>query len=120
MARRICLVTPGNLAANPRIVKEADALQEAGYAVTAVVSDYSQGLSRFDDEISGHAKWRVVRAPRASSERYVRAAARVAARLVDAVGADIPAAIAAPASGGPVATLRDAACSVAADLSIAH
>ena len=39
MARRICLVTPGNLAANPRIVKEADALQEAGYEVTAVVSD---------------------------------------------------------------------------------
>lgn len=120
MARRICLVTPGNLAANPRIVKEADALQEAGYAVTAVVSDYSQGLRRFDDEISGQAKWRVVRAPRASRERYVRAAARVAARVVDAVGADIPASIAAPASGGPVATLREAACAVAADLYIAH
>jgi glycosyltransferase involved in cell wall biosynthesis len=120
MTRRICLVTPGNLAANPRVVKEADALQEAGYDVTAVVSDYSQGLRRFDDEISGQAKWRVVRAPRASSERYVRAAARVAARVIGRVGADIPSAIAAPASGGPVATLRDAACGVAADLYIAH
>ena len=120
MARRICLVTPGNLAANPRIVKEADALQDAGYDVTAVVSDYSQGLRRFDDEISGQAKWRVVRAPRASSERYVRAAARVAAKVIDGIGADIPSSIAAPASGGPVATLREAACGVSADLYIAH
>jgi glycosyltransferase involved in cell wall biosynthesis len=120
MPRRICLVTPGNLAANPRVVKEADALQEAGYDVTAVVSDYSQGLRRFDDEISGQSKWRVVRAPRASSERYLRAAARVAAKAIDAVGAGIPSAIAAPASGGPVATLREAACGVAADLYIAH
>ena len=99
MPRRICLVTPGNLAANPRIVKEADALQEAGYDVTAVVSDYSQGLGRFDDEISGQAKWRVVRAPRASSERYVRAAARVAAKVIDGIGAGIPPAIAAPRVG---------------------
>ncbi|MBN9088930.1 MAG: glycosyltransferase [Reyranella sp.] len=120
MARRICLVTPGNLAANPRIVKEADALQDAGYEVTAVVSDYSQGLRRFDDEISGQARWRVVRAPRASSERYVRAAARVAAKVIDGVGVSIPSAIAAPASGGPVAILREAACGVAADLYIAH
>jgi len=120
MARRICLVTPGNLAANPRIVKEADALQEAGYDVTAVVSDYSQGLRRFDDEIIGQSKWRVVRAPRASSERYVRAAARIAAKAIDRIGAGIPAAIAAPASGGPVATLREAACGVVADLYIAH
>lgn len=120
MARRICLVTPGNLAANPRIVKEADALQEAGYAVTAVVSDFSQGLRRFDDEIIGHAKWRVIQARRAPSERYIRVAARLAARVIDGVGADIPAAIAAPASGGPVATLRRAACAVSADLYIAH
>jgi glycosyltransferase involved in cell wall biosynthesis len=120
MPRRICLVTPGNLAANPRIVKEADALQEAGYDVTAVVSDYSQGLRRFDDEISGQSKWRVVRAPRASSERYLRAAARVVAKAINAVGVGIPSAIAASASGGPVTTLREAACGVDADLYIAH
>jgi hypothetical protein len=38
MRRSVCIVSPGNLAANPRILKEADALHGAGYAVTVVVS----------------------------------------------------------------------------------
>jgi len=120
MQRRVCLVSPGNLAANPRIVKEADALDEAGYAVTAVVSDYSAALRPFDEEIAARSRWRVVRAPRAASERYVREAARVAARLIGVVGAPIPPSLAARASGGPVATLQRAACDVPADLYIAH
>jgi hypothetical protein len=120
MPRSICLVSPGNLAANPRIVKEADALHEAGYTVTAIVSDYSPGLRPFDDEIIARASWRVVRVPRSAGERYVGAAARLAAKLVDGVGMDIPMSIAAHAYGGPVSALRDAAFSVRADLYIAH
>ena len=29
--RRVCLLTPGHLSTNPRLVKEADALANAGY-----------------------------------------------------------------------------------------
>lgn len=118
--RRICLVSPGNLAANPRLVKEADALQRAGYAVTAVVSDFSVGLRGFDDEIVSRATWKVVHAPRLASERYIRAASRTAARVLDAIGADVPVPIAVRAYGGPAGSLQDAACAVPADLYIAH
>lgn len=34
--RTICITTPGRLACNPRVVKEADALHEAGYDVVVV------------------------------------------------------------------------------------
>jgi glycosyltransferase involved in cell wall biosynthesis len=38
--RRVCIVTPGYISCTPRVVKEADALAEAGYAVHVV---FSQG-----------------------------------------------------------------------------
>jgi glycosyltransferase involved in cell wall biosynthesis len=37
---RICLISPGHLTSNPRLVKEADALTEAGHEVT-VISGWS-------------------------------------------------------------------------------
>lgn len=120
MARRVCLVSPGNLSANPRLVKEADALHGAGYDVTAVVSDYSTGLRGFDGGIEARAPWRVVHARRSPRERYVRVAAGIAARLIDGMGAPVPVTVAAHACGGPVAGLRAAACAVPADLYIAH
>ena len=120
MARSVCIVSPGNLAANPRILKEADALHAAGYAVTAVVSDYSTGLRGFDAEIARHAPWKVVRAPRSFTERYVSAAARIAARVTDELGQESPPAVAARAYGGPIGALQHAAISVRADLYIGH
>jgi len=120
MRRRVCIVSPGNLSANPRLVKEADALHSAGYDVTAVVSDYSTGLRGFDRGIESDAPWRVVHARRSPSERYVRVAASTAARLMGGVGARVPMALAALACGGPVVGLHAAACAVPADLYIAH
>jgi glycosyltransferase involved in cell wall biosynthesis len=40
IADRICLVTPGQPSTNPRLVKEADALCEAGYDVQVVACKY--------------------------------------------------------------------------------
>jgi len=40
MSARVCLVTTGQPACNPRLVKEADALAEAGFDVH-VVAAYS-------------------------------------------------------------------------------
>ena len=38
---RICILTPGHLSTNPRVVKEADALTGAGYEVNIIAADYA-------------------------------------------------------------------------------
>ncbi len=120
MGGAVCIVSPGNLASNPRVLKEADALHEAGHAVTAVVCDYTEALRPFDDEIAGRVPWKVVRVARPAGERQVGQAARGLARLATGLGMRAPVAVAAAAYGGPVAALRRAASEVPADLYIAH
>ena len=120
MPGAVCIVSPGNLASNPRVLKEADALHETGHAVTAVVCDYTEALRPFDDEIAGRVPWKVVRVARPAGERQVGQAARGLARLATSLGMPAPVAVAASAYGGPVAALREAASEVPADLYIAH
>jgi len=45
----ICIVTPGYLASSPRVLKEADALHEAGYRVRVVFSEGDLELLRKHD-----------------------------------------------------------------------
>ncbi|HEY6981123.1 glycosyltransferase [Reyranella sp.] len=113
-------MSPGNLSSNPRLVKEADALQEAGYDVTVIACDYTGALKAFDDEIAGDAPWTVIRLPRRRSERYLNAIARPAARALSAARLPVPIPVAANAYGGPSASLTAAAAAVHADLYIAH
>lgn len=120
MARTICLVSPGNLASNPRLVKEADALHGAGYDVTVVACNYSAELRSMDDEIEARVPWTVVRVPRPLGEGAITIAAYRLARVLARAGAPVPAELAARAAGGPVSTLRRAARRVRADLYIAH
>ncbi|MSP74802.1 MAG: glycosyltransferase [Rhodospirillaceae bacterium] len=120
MTKMVCIVSPGNLASNPRLVKEADALHGAGYDVTAVACDYSEELRSTDDEIAARVPWTVVRVPRPLGERAVTLAARRLARMVAATGAAVPAGLAARATGGPISTLRRAVRGIRADLYIAH
>jgi glycosyltransferase involved in cell wall biosynthesis len=120
MRRRVCIVSPGSLASNPRALKEAGALHEAGYDVTTVVCDYTEALRDFDLEIGANVPWRVVRASRSASERYSTAAARLLARGIDMIGGQVPVPVAARAYGGPVGALLAATRGVAADLYIAH
>lgn len=120
MRDAICIVSPGNLASNPRVLKEADALHEAGYAVTAVVCDYTEALRPFDDEIAASTPWSVVRVRRPAGERQIGMAAGQLARLMPQAGIKVPVALAARAYGGPVAALQRAASDLPADLYIAH
>src|SRR5262245_34217851 len=60
-AKRICLVSPGHLASNPRLVKEADALHEAGYEVRVVVGDVTPAVRPLDATILARATWPVAR-----------------------------------------------------------
>ena len=120
MKRRICIVSPGNLASNPRVLKEADALRGAGYDVTAVACNYTEELRDIDDEIAATVPWKVVRVPRPRGERAISIAARKFARVIAGAGATVPVALAAYAHGGPFSTLRRAALAVSADLYIGH
>ena len=67
MPRRICIVGSGSLSSNPRLLKEADALQAAGYDVTAVACDYTDALRSADDEIAANEPWHVKRVSRPCS-----------------------------------------------------
>jgi hypothetical protein len=120
MLGTVCIVSPGNLASNPRVLKEADALHEAGYAVTAVVCDYTEAMRSFDDETSARVPWKVVRVARPAGERLVGQAARSFAKLAMGLGMRANVAMAASAYGGPISALRRAASEIPADLYIAH
>lgn len=120
MARKVCIVGSGSLASNPRLLKEADALHAAGYAVTAVCCDYTEALRVADDQIVRSVPWQVRRVQRPRLERYTTRLARQAVRALRRCGAGVPLSLAAEAYGGPGRALRRAAESIAADLYIAH
>ena len=119
-SRSICVVSPGSLSSNPRLVKEADALHGAGYDVTAVVCSDSNALGAFDEEIVAKVPWRVRRAARPATDRYVSRVARPLARLLSAGGCHIGPSLASAAYGVPSTALRRATVAVRADLYIAH
>jgi glycosyltransferase involved in cell wall biosynthesis len=56
--RSVCEITPGHLSTNPRLVKEADALQAAGFDVSVVAADYLDWAREADLEF-GSRGWRV-------------------------------------------------------------
>ena len=53
----ICLVTPGHVASKPRLVKNADALIEAGYRVHVVASRTYRPAEPLDSQILATARW---------------------------------------------------------------
>jgi hypothetical protein len=55
---RICLVTSQHLYENPRLVKEADALTEAGFSVRVVACRRHEWISRMDDQLLATRSWR--------------------------------------------------------------
>jgi glycosyltransferase involved in cell wall biosynthesis len=54
---RICLVSSSHPCSNPRLIKEADALHEAGFSVHAVLTRYLPALDGLDREVFAHAGW---------------------------------------------------------------
>ena len=120
---RICLISPGHLTSNPRLVKEADALTDAGHQVT-VVSGWSFPPHLAEDRRFESRPWaqrhRVAFGALASplSRIWQRLRQRLARGLVP-LGAHGPAvAIRAWHPAGP--DLIRAARRVRADLYIAH
>ena len=54
LTKKICLITPGHLTSNPRLVKEAQALAANGYAVHLIFTQYVNYLIDFDNHILNH------------------------------------------------------------------
>lgn len=55
---RICLITPGQPSINPRLVKEADALQEAGHDVHVLCSHYVRWADEADRTLLASRAWK--------------------------------------------------------------
>ncbi|MBC7913701.1 MAG: hypothetical protein H7Y07_06220 [Pyrinomonadaceae bacterium] len=56
--RLICIITPGTIASNRRVVKEAEALSEAGYKVHLIYTRHVNYLIERDQAIlEEHPEW---------------------------------------------------------------
>jgi glycosyltransferase involved in cell wall biosynthesis len=55
--KHICIVTTRHISYNPRVLKEADAFQEAGYKVTVVTVNYQLQPALFDKELMSSRNW---------------------------------------------------------------
>ncbi|MDX1532082.1 MAG: hypothetical protein R3362_11200, partial [Rhodothermales bacterium] len=120
---RVCLVTTGHPSTNPRLVKEADALSAAGYAVRVVACKFLDWADAADAAFAGRPWWPVTwvrfgaRAPR-GQRAWLRVRKRLAGALVERVGPKP--ALAERALHYVVPELVDAAAAVPADLYVAH
>src|SRR5882757_4599063 len=56
-ARRLCLISHGQPAANPRLVRDAGALASAGYEVRVVTAQYNSKLIPHDRKLADGAGW---------------------------------------------------------------
>jgi glycosyltransferase involved in cell wall biosynthesis len=117
---RVCILTPGPLGSDPRVVKEADALTEADHQVTVISTRMLASVDRLDQAVLANAAWRVRRLDfRARGigwrvRRAVQTAQQGAFSLSGFTG------LAVRGLSPVTAPLRAAATKVAADLYIAH
>jgi glycosyltransferase involved in cell wall biosynthesis len=118
---RVCLVAPGNLASNPRVVKEADALHAAGFCVRVVAGDTMANCRELDRSILARAPWPAVRVGlQPGVGRHAAAALRRTCRLLIDRGICPSVATAWWAESQIVGRLARAAAAEPADLYIGH
>ena len=117
----VCLVTPGHVASTPRLVKEADALADAGYRVHVVAGRHFAPADPLDAEILAAAKWTHTRVdyrggPGCAARKLLR---RVARRLMATAPLATPA-MAACAHHAEIRRFARTAAAVGADFYFAH
>lgn len=120
---RICLISPGHLSTNPRLVKEALALREAGYDVTVIHGRFKAWGTRNDALIArdiGDVRSMPFGRVEASSATYLRQTiGRHCARTLVRAGWTNPNLVE-TAHHPIVRDLTSAAVAVPADLYVAH
>ena len=117
----ICLIASGHLASTPRLVKEADALAEAGYRVHVVFARTFPGADPLDAAILATARWshsrvEASRGAGAAARKVLRRLARL--RIGRARRPSLS--MAARASGAEALHLGTVAARVSAALYIGH
>lgn len=120
-SHHICLLAPGHLASSPRLVKEADALAEAGYSVHVISGTYHPPFAPHDRLILQSAQWSHTAVPYRPGVanlpgRLLRELARRHIRILGK--ASLPTCIRALHTATPL--LRKAARRRTADLYIGH
>lgn len=119
----ICLITPGHVSTTPRLVKNADALAEAGYRVHVVSSAPFPPADGLDAEILSSAKWGFTRAnARGGAASMARKVLRRLARRLVRLRGDTPprTGVAARALFGESRHLALEAARVPADFYLGH
>jgi len=116
---RICIVTPGQVGSNPRVVKEAGTLAAAGFDVRVVATKVAEFVEPRDQAVLSNASFGVHRVAFDDRASWLKERARqIAARLLFA-SAPLPA-LAERAQSAMTRRLEVAASTVPADLYIAH
>lgn len=59
----VCIISPLHPSSNPRLVKDADALSEAGYRVSVIAADYSTWGREADKEFLNR-RWKIIERPK--------------------------------------------------------
>ncbi|MGC1309743.1 MAG: glycosyltransferase [Phormidesmis sp.] len=117
---RICLVSPGHVASNPRLVKEADALHHAGYNVRVVAGDYMAAIRPLDETLLSKVSWQWTQVGLGSKWGYwFRRIRQEAAKKLASVGI-LPLSVATWAHSPMSLRLARIAAAEPADLYIGH
>ena len=117
----ICLITPGHVSSTPRLVKEADALADAGYRVHVVAGRHFTPVDALDAEILRSAKWSYTQVDyRGGAGTSVRKLLRRAARRLMSTATFANPAMAARAHHAELPRLRAAASELEADFYLGH
>src|SRR5262245_17705694 len=116
---RVCIVTPGQIGSNPRVIKEADALHETCHEVSVIARRTLDVVEPRDQALMRRIPWRLERIDlRSPLLRKLRRARQLCARgAYEATGLARSADTGLSASTQP---LRRAALATSADLYIAH
>jgi FkbM family methyltransferase len=115
----ICILTPGQISGNPRTVKEADALHEAGHEVRVIATRTLDHVESRDQALMRRIRWRLERIDLRSRLhwRLLRVGQLGARGVFVATGLPSSANVALRAYTWP---LRAAALVIPADLYVAH
>jgi hypothetical protein len=117
---RICIITPGHIASAPRVVKEADALAEAGYSVRVVSGRTFSPVDGMDEGILASAKWKSTRVSANDTGALLRKVLRTLSRRIAAANPCPGLKVAATAFNSETGRLGRAAAAEDADLYIGH
>jgi glycosyltransferase involved in cell wall biosynthesis len=116
---RICVVTHGQIGSNPRVVKEAQALVDAGFSTTVIALRMLESIESRDDAVLARARWTVRRIDMRARWRWrVNRAFQIGAREI-AYGLKARTLYDFGVGAATIA-LRRAALQTPADLYIAH